>query len=79
MIPDDAVSAACAAFAEQRAGYTYTEGMRAALEAAAPYIFAHILAFANERDSALGAIRSHITTYELREILLAGLAGRKQK
>lgn len=38
---------------------------RVALEAG----YAPLLAFADERDNALGAIRSHITTYELRKLL----------
>lgn len=41
------------------------EQARVALEAA----HAALLALADERDSALGSIRSHITTYELRQLL----------
>lgn len=39
------------------------------LEAAAPRMLAPLLALADERDETPGAIRGHITTYELRQAL----------
>lgn len=68
MIPAQAVEAAH----EQLDGmgaYISKKYVRAALEEALPHILAPLLAFADERDNALGSIRSHITTYELRKML----------
>lgn len=68
MIPDEAVEAAHEQL-DAMGAYVSPKYVRAALEEAAPHIFAHLLAFADERDNALGSIRSHITTCELRKLL----------
>lgn len=68
MIPAQAVEAAH----EQLDGmgaYVSRKYVQAALEEALPHLFAPLVAFADERDNALGSIRSHITTYELRKLL----------
>jgi hypothetical protein len=42
---------------------------RLALEAAAPHLFAPVLALADEMDEVRGSIRGHVTTYQLRQAL----------
>lgn len=39
------------------------------LEAAAPHMFAPVLALADEMDNVHGSIRGHVTTYQLRQAL----------
>lgn len=69
MIPKEAVEASAEVLNRLASMEPGKELARAALEAAVPYMFAHLLTFADERDNALGAIRSHITTHELRKLL----------
>ncbi|MFB8368541.1 hypothetical protein ACFC25_04165 [Pseudarthrobacter sp. NPDC055928] len=55
------ISAALDAAAPRIREQGYEDGVQAVRDA--------LLAFAEERDNALGAIRSHITTFELRKLL----------
>lgn len=68
MIPIKAVHVACEQLYEMGVSVS-PKYMMAALEAAEPHMFQELLDFADERDEALGSIRSHITTYELRKLL----------
>jgi len=80
-IPYEVVEAAKMAYRETLTDLRLAEGggfkvssqvdraLLAALEAAAPHLFAPALALADEMDNVHGSNRGHVTTYQLRQAL----------